>query len=99
VLLELKVLLWECHCCNVLVGNWENMRSSQDSKEIGIKTKFNLNTHIKLQFVPRRERLCFYNKHHSSQKLTFVHFVVTHIGIFWCTGVINAGYENYGCWL
>jgi hypothetical protein len=80
------------------VGNWENT-SSQDSKEIGIKTKSNLNTHIKLQFVPHSERLCFYYKHHSSQKLTFVHFVVTQIGIFWFIGVINASFENYGCWL
>jgi len=83
----------------MLISNWENTRSSQGSKEIGVKTKFNLNIHIKLQFVPHRERLCFYYEHHSSQKLTFVHFVVTHIGMYWCIGVMNAGYENYGCLL
>ena len=26
-------------------GNWENVRSSQEKKEIGIKTNINLNTH------------------------------------------------------
>lgn len=81
------------------MDKWENLRSSQDSKEIGIKTKINLNTHIKLQFVPHRKRLCFNYEQRSSQKLTFVHFVVTHIEIYWCIGVINAGYENNGCLL
>lgn len=99
MLLELRILLSECQCWNMLLENWENIRSSQDSKKVGIKTKINLNIHIKLQFVPHREHLCFYYEHHPSQKLTFVHFVVTHIGVYWCIGVINAGCENNGCLL
>jgi hypothetical protein len=101
MLLELRILLWEWQCRDTLVGNWEIIRSSQESREIGIKTNIYLNTHMKFQFVPHRERLCFYYEHHSSQKLTFERFVVTHfeIRVYWCIGVINAGYENNGCLL
>jgi len=45
VLLEIRILLSVCECWNMLVDTWENIRSWQERKEIGIKTKINLNTH------------------------------------------------------